>query len=172
MNPAACTALIRVWFGAGFPQLVTWGSPSKELPKFHPGGMTLTTCSGVRAPPEPASAPLEFEEPESPDEPSPEVEEAEPVSEAPDEASVSEALDEASVLVAAEFASLANVASAGGVASVVEIAAEPPSNGGFGLPPSLPAFDPFEDVPHAESTETTTDPAILDRMRTGISTFR
>src|ERR1700733_6721108 len=55
LNPAAWTASIRVWLGAGFPKLVTVGSPSKELPKFHPGGMTLTTCWGVRAAPVPLS---------------------------------------------------------------------------------------------------------------------
>src|SRR5580658_9262842 len=95
LNPAACTASIKVWLGAGFPKLVTVGSPSKELPRFHPGGITLTTSCGVRAtaPPEPASAPLE----EASDALSPEVEELEPVS---------EALGVASMLDEAEFASV------------------------------------------------------------------
>ena len=50
LKPVACTASIKIWLGAGFPKLVTVGSPSKELPRFHPGGMSFTICCGV--PPE------------------------------------------------------------------------------------------------------------------------
>jgi hypothetical protein len=62
LNPAAFTALIRVWLGAGFPQLVTSGSPSNELPRFQPGAISLMTSVGdaPHAPPSPPPPPLEL----------------------------------------------------------------------------------------------------------------
>src|SRR5277367_1080156 len=89
LNPAACTALIRVWLGAGFPQLVTLGLPSKELPRFQPGGMTLTTSCGVRAPEE-----LELEELELDDElETPDELELDDELETPDELELDDALE-------------------------------------------------------------------------------
>jgi hypothetical protein len=120
--------------------------------------MTLTTSCGVRAtaPSESASAPLE----EASDGLSLEVEELEPVS---------EALGVASMLDEAAFASMAMR----GEASVVEVAAEPASNAGFGLPPSLFTFDPLDDVvPHAESTERSADTPSFEGLRIGNSAFR
>jgi hypothetical protein len=67
LKPAACTALINVWLGTGFPKLVTLGLPSKEFPRFHPGDMTLTTCCGAVPVTEPLDEPL-LEPEEPPDE--------------------------------------------------------------------------------------------------------
>jgi len=50
LNPAECTALIRVCVGVGLPQLVSLGDESKEFPRFDPGAMSLTASCGVSWP--------------------------------------------------------------------------------------------------------------------------
>src|SRR4051812_19309044 len=83
LNPAVCTALIRVWVGAGFPQLVSSGDASNEFPRFQPGAMSLAASCGVSRPVPPAPPAAEpprppvaepppepaFDVPAAPDEP-------------------------------------------------------------------------------------------------------
>src|SRR3954462_16016161 len=53
LKPAACTAVMRAWFGVGLPQLVSLGIASKEFPRFQPGAINATACCGVRPPERP-----------------------------------------------------------------------------------------------------------------------
>src|SRR5436190_7762027 len=56
LKPAACTPLISVWLGVGLPKLVSLGDASNELPRFHPGAISLAVSSEAGVPAAPPVA--------------------------------------------------------------------------------------------------------------------